>query len=241
MDEFKAQLQDALPIGYIISDLHDMGPNRSLYLCIFPDSKVYDRLVVYRTAREDLFSSVLGRSFLSAQSFAKANKAHFVEIFDIAGAPPLPSNTITRLCSFHRQQISVTKIFSYAYAHQLSSFELNEADNCAIYGMCHKNMKSQIHGHNAKLEVTIKGWPSVVTGMVMNFNDLKAKVNKVIDNLDHTNLLDNNELMQEGPSTCENSLYYLWKEIRKEIPILEKLKIYETDTSYAEIQRSDYE
>jgi 6-pyruvoyltetrahydropterin/6-carboxytetrahydropterin synthase len=226
------QLMQCLPMA----ELH--RGDRSGYL--YGQSCPY---FLYRTSLKDIFEINYAYRFLEAQAYAKDNKASFVEVFerDENTVPSLDKVRDAIVYFKHKKAISITKHFSFAYAHQLSSFELNEEGNCTVYGKCHKNLKSQIHGHNAKLEVTIRGWPSVVTGMVMNFNDLKAKVNKLIDQLDHTNLLDNVDLMQYGPSTCENSLYYLWEELRKDIPILERLRIYETDTSYAEIQRSDYE
>ncbi len=112
--------------------------------------------------------------------------------------------------------ISVTKIFNFEAAHHLPNHE----------GKC-KN----IHGHNYKLEVTFSGDRKIEgnsKGMIIDFSDLKKIVDSVIiDRVDHKNLND----IFANP-TAENMVFAFVDWIRNSQ--LSKLKLWETDDSFAE-------
>lgn len=122
--------------------------------------------------------------------------------------------------------LTVTKQFEFCYAHQLTG-----------HPKC-----GNLHGHNGILEVEISG-PVYQNenGMILDFTDLKDVVKgAVIDEWDHSNL---NDCMyfKTFPPTAEHMVIYALKEIRH---LLEKLKftdlkvervrVYETSTSWAE-------
>ena len=119
-----------------------------------------------------------------------------------------------------------------------------------------------VHGHSFRLDVTVIGEPiadekSPKQGMVMDFSDLKAIVNKqVIDRFDHVLLVSrNSELAQKGKilnlqkivevdyqPTCENLLSHIAQLIALELPQsvkLHHLKLNETASSFAEWYASD--
>ncbi|GHV35648.1 6-carboxytetrahydropterin synthase QueD [Bacteroidia bacterium] len=140
--------------------------------------------------------------------------------------------------------IAVTKIFSFEMAHALNNYN----------GAC-----SNIHGHSYKLEVSVAGEiindkNSPKFGMIIDFKDLKSIVNEVIiKNFDHFLVLNKetdenlkNLLMKSYQNikfvdfqpTNENLLLYFADLIRTELPKnthLQRLKMYETETSFAEL------
>jgi len=140
-------------------------------------------------------------------------------------------------------KIRVTKQFNFESAHALWNYD----------GKC-KN----IHGHTYKLYVTVLGNPiqekeHVKLGMVIDFGDLKDIVKtKIIDVFDHAVILNNQAPYQElrkvpqmferfittdYQPTCENMVSDFAKIIMKELPKgveLFSLRLYETETSYAE-------
>ncbi|CAO3648808.1 unnamed protein product [Cunninghamella blakesleeana] len=83
----------------------------------------------------------------------------------------------------------ITRTANFSAAHRLHSPQLTDKENLSIYGKCnHPNF----HGHNYKLEITIKGKIDPITGMVMNMVDLKECIKvAVMDPLDHKNLVSN--------------------------------------------------
>lgn len=118
--------------------------------------------------------------------------------------------------------ITVTKRFSFEACHHLPYYK----------GACHN-----IHGHSYKLDVTVGG--EVIEdknnekcGMIIDFKDLKEIVNRVVNHLDHSNL---NEYF-ENP-TAENMVNEIGIIISHNLPnniYLVSVKLWETDTSYAE-------
>lgn len=120
-----------------------------------------------------------------------------------------------------------------------------------------------IHGHSYQLEVTASGEPDNRTGygsegMVLDFAALKAIVQQeIIQPLDHALMLkegsmvsfigNDSELLGKivwvpWQPTCENMVLHFSRRIIDKLPEhvqLCSLKLYETDTSYAEWYASD--
>lgn len=139
--------------------------------------------------------------------------------------------------------LRLTKKFSFEMAHTLHNYS----------GPC-KN----IHGHSYRLYVTITG--EQITdiknnsyGMVIDFNDIKKIVNdQIIKHFDHSlvvssqmpdeqkralqNMFERCIIVDYQP-TCENMLIDFANRIKKQLPEqvrLCRLKLYETDSSFAE-------
>ena len=116
----------------------------------------------------------------------------------------------------------VCKIFRFDAAHYLPDYE----------GAC-----SRLHGHSWTLEGEIEGLVGS-EGMVIDFAKLKKAVDElVVGRLDHTLLNDT----VENP-TCENLLEWTWKvlfpwSIHEGGVVLERLRLYETPDSFAEMSR----
>ncbi|KAG0373325.1 hypothetical protein BGX24_011842 [Mortierella sp. AD032] len=126
----------------------------------------------------------------------------------------------------------VTRIERFSAAHRLNSVHLSAAENIALYGKCNHTSG---HGHNYKVEVTIKGQINPISGMVINITDLKKTLQTaVMDPCDHRNLDIDVPYFHSTPSTTENLAVFLWESINKHLPHsetyeLHELKVYETD------------
>lgn len=119
-------------------------------------------------------------------------------------------------------------------AHRLYNPKWTHEQNEAVFGKCNNE---NWHGHNYDLFVTIKGNPDPDTGFIMNAKELSDIIQKVvIEKLDHKNLnLDVPFLKNILPST-ENIAKVIWQELEPYIKNckLHCVKLYETDTIYAE-------
>ncbi len=115
--------------------------------------------------------------------------------------------------------ISVTKCFEFEAAHHLPDYD----------GPC-KN----VHGHTYRLEVEVSG--GLVNGMVMDFSELKRTVQEtVITTHDHADL---NEIYIY-PS-AERMVDFIAGVLMEEMPghiQLERIRLWETSSSYAEWRR----
>ena len=145
--------------------------------------------------------------------------------------------------------IRITKEFKFETGHALYGYD----------GLC-KN----VHGHSYKLSVTVIGKPiedqsHVKFGMVMDFSDLKAIVNKlIVKPFDHATVLNTNSPHKELADSMEKRGHKIMRvnyqptsemmvvdfaeKIAKELPkhlSLHHLILRETETSYAEWYAAD--
>ncbi len=147
-------------------------------------------------------------------------------------------------------KIRLTKEFRFEMAHALWNYD----------GHCRN-----IHGHSYILHVTVLGKPindssNPKYGMVMDFGDLKSLVNReIIDKLDHAIVFNKRvpkslieqmgqmaerHLMVDYQPTCENLLLDFVERLTKQLPQgvkLHSLKLFETESSFAEWHASDNE
>lgn len=146
---------------------------------------------------------------------------------------------------------TITKEFQWDCAHRLRNPLLTEFENKEIFGLC-----SNIHGHTYKMFITVSFEnEELENGMVMNFKDLKKIIKDlIVDDLDHSLVLTNGDpliqvLSEQSirlhvvpyESTCENQVNDFWHcldtKLRLTGIILEKIKLYETPTSFATLTR----
>lgn len=90
----------------------------------------------------------------------------------------------------------------FAAAHSLRNFK----------GRC-----EALHGHNWRVEVVVKGDTLDQADLVMDFGELKAAMNKVLDRLDHGYLNEIKPFDEYNPSS-ELIAKYLYEEIAKLLP-----------------------
>lgn len=133
--------------------------------------------------------------------------------------------------------VYITRIERFNAAHKLWVDEWTEEQNRAVFGKCsNKNW----HGHNYILHVTVKGTPDPVTGFIIDVKKLSAIIREqVTDHLDHSNLnLDVDFIPKGMQPTTENLVILMWKRLTKGLEPFEcqlhALKLWETDTIYAE-------
>ena len=82
--------------------------------------------------------------------------------------------------------VRISRVETFCAAHRLHNPSLTDEENRAIFGKC--NWPNG-HGHNYRLEVTLRGPVDPRTGMVMNLVDLKAAIqDAVLSKVDHRNL-----------------------------------------------------
>ncbi len=108
----------------------------------------------------------------------------------------------------------ICKEFYFDAAHLLPDYN----------GKCAK-----LHGHTYKLEVVVGGGVKS-DGMVMDFSIVKTVVNeRVIEKLDHSDLND-----QFQNPTAEAMVVWIFDEIKKGIPGLVSVKLWEGQHSWVE-------
>ncbi len=115
----------------------------------------------------------------------------------------------------------------------------------------HEGKCRNLHGHSYKCMVEVTGEPDK-NGIVLDYYDLKKIIDPVIDQLDHSFMVNSNDkelidvldklnsrkVVVDFETTAENICLYLLKKISQEklpgnISSL-KIKVFETENTYAE-------
>ena len=106
--------------------------------------------------------------------------------------------------------------------------EFSAAHNLRGYrGRC-----EELHGHNWKVEVIVLGEKLDKTGMLMDFKQLKMRLNKVLDRLDHKYISRLSYFKKSNP-TSENISKYIYGSLKAQIPGLKSVTVWESDNSSA--------
>lgn len=90
----------------------------------------------------------------------------------------------------------------FAAAHQLKMV----AEKC-----------ENLHGHNWKVEVCLKGEKLTPAGILMDFGEVKKKVADIMARLDHRFLNEISPFNDTYPPSSENIAYYIAGELQAEL------------------------
>jgi 6-pyruvoyltetrahydropterin/6-carboxytetrahydropterin synthase len=91
----------------------------------------------------------------------------------------------------------LTKSFRFEAAHALPGTTFGAASE-------------EIHGHSFRAEVSVRGTPDPVTGMVLDLGLLERSMAEVQKTLDHKLL---NKVESLGPPTLENLSRFIWERV----------------------------
>ncbi|HTW08743.1 MAG TPA: 6-carboxytetrahydropterin synthase QueD [Acidimicrobiales bacterium] len=85
----------------------------------------------------------------------------------------------------------------------------------------------RLHGHSFRVEVRVRGEVDPVTGMVMDFDEVKAAFAPLHGELDHNYL---NDVAGLDNPTSENLARWIWQRLAPHLPLAEVV-VRETCTS----------
>jgi 6-pyruvoyltetrahydropterin/6-carboxytetrahydropterin synthase len=95
----------------------------------------------------------------------------------------------------------ITVITHFAAAHQLRNFK----------GKC-----ENLHGHNWKVEATLRGEGLTGEGLLIDFQEVRNATNSILEELDHTFLNELPAFKDQNPSS-ENIAAYIFRELGKRL------------------------
>lgn len=110
--------------------------------------------------------------------------------------------------------MDVFRDFTFEAAHRLPN--LPDGHKC-----------TRLHGHSFRVEVRVRGTIDPVSGMVIDFADIKAAFAPLHDQLDHHFL---NEVEGLENPTSENLAVWIWQRLEESLPLAEVV-VRETCTS----------
>jgi len=94
----------------------------------------------------------------------------------------------------------------------------------------YKGKCEELHGHNWKVEVVVAKDKLDKTGMVLDFQYLKKKLNNVLKELDHK-YLNNIPYFKKVNPTSENIAKYIYDRIEYRVSSIKSVTVWENNTS----------
>ncbi|MCG2713840.1 MAG: 6-carboxytetrahydropterin synthase QueD [Candidatus Omnitrophica bacterium] len=113
---------------------------------------------------------------------------------------------------------------SFSSAHNLRGYK----------GKC-----EDLHGHNWRVEITVKSNKLDNIGMVLDFKYLKNKLNAVLDKMDHK-YLNKLSIFKKANPTSEHIAKYIYGQLKSQIPLLSCVTVWENSTSAATYEPSTF-
>jgi 6-pyruvoyltetrahydropterin/6-carboxytetrahydropterin synthase len=130
----------------------------------------------------------------------------------------------------------ITRKVEFSASHVCRNPQLSEQENRALYGMA---ANPHGHGHNYVVEVSLKGDPDPVTGMVLDLKELKEILNRqVVAPYDHRFLNYEVPPFDRVVPTTENIARDIWQRLEphlcNEKSKLYSVRVYETPDLYVD-------
>ena len=118
---------------------------------------------------------------------------------------------------------------SLRYAHP----DLSAEENRERFGV-----RAAQHGHNYRLEVTVRGEPDPVTGMVIDLKDLQEILEReVMERFDHRDLNADTPYFEKRPPTPENVVQVIADLLRAALPagLLDRIRLQPDEDTWVEL------
>jgi 6-pyruvoyltetrahydropterin/6-carboxytetrahydropterin synthase len=132
--------------------------------------------------------------------------------------------------------VYLTRTYHFSASHRLYRPELSDEENRALFGKCSHPYG---HGHDYRLEITVRGEPDPITGMIINLSELDALVEReVLEHLDHRYLNEEVPAFQHTIPTTENLVQFVYEQLAPHLQgraRLHRICLYETPRSYFEL------
>lgn len=94
----------------------------------------------------------------------------------------------------------------------------------------------ELHGHNWRVEVVAVKGKLDKSGMLLDFKDLKARLNAVLEKLDHRHL-NNLPYFKKVNPTSENIARYIYDCLKQTLSEIKAVTVWENSTSSATYER----
>jgi 6-pyruvoyltetrahydropterin/6-carboxytetrahydropterin synthase len=112
--------------------------------------------------------------------------------------------------------------------------DLSAQENRALFGR-----KADQHGHNYRLEVTLRGRPDPVTGMVIDLKELQEILDReIMARFDHRDLNCDTPFFEKDPPTPENFALVIHGLLRDALPAgsLDRIRLEEDADTWVEVR-----
>ncbi len=136
--------------------------------------------------------------------------------------------------------VYLTRSYHFSASHRLYHPNLSEQENTTLFGKCSHPYG---HGHDYRLEITVRGEPDPITGMIISLAELDTLVHReVLEPLDHRFLNEEVAEFQQVIPTTENLVQFIYRRLAPHLSgraRLHSVRLYETPRSCFEMVDSE--
>jgi 6-pyruvoyltetrahydropterin/6-carboxytetrahydropterin synthase len=129
--------------------------------------------------------------------------------------------------------VRLTRSIDFSASLRYRRGDLSDAENERLFGPY-----SARHGHNYHLEVTLRGEPDPVTGMVLDLRELKAVLEReIMERFDHRDLNADTPYFEKEPPTPENFARVIHELLRAALPdgMLDRIRLQPESDLWVEV------
>jgi 6-pyruvoyltetrahydropterin/6-carboxytetrahydropterin synthase len=131
--------------------------------------------------------------------------------------------------------VRVTRAIEFSSSRRLWREDLGDAENRRLYGP-----KAERHGHNYRLEVSLRGSPDPTTGMLVDLKEVKSVLEReVMARFDHRDLNRDTLLFENVPPTTEHLALAIFNLLDRAFAggMLERVRLYEGPDLWVDVER----
>lgn len=129
--------------------------------------------------------------------------------------------------------LRVTRAIHFSTSLRYWLDDLSEQENLKRFGR-----DASRHGHNYRLEITVRGEPDPSTGMVINLTDLKEVAEReIMARFDHRDLNEDTDFFVDRPPTPENFARLIFDLLDAALPagLLDRIRLHQTADLFVDV------
>jgi 6-pyruvoyltetrahydropterin/6-carboxytetrahydropterin synthase len=129
--------------------------------------------------------------------------------------------------------VRLSRTIEFSASLRYARPDLSEAESRELFGR-----KAEQHGHNYRLEVTLRGEPDPVTGMVIDIKAVQGILEReIMERFDHRDLNRDTPYFEKVPPTPENLARVIWEILLAAFPegMLDRIRLQPDDDTWVEV------
>jgi 6-pyruvoyltetrahydropterin/6-carboxytetrahydropterin synthase len=129
--------------------------------------------------------------------------------------------------------VRLTRAIEFSTSLRYALPDLSEAENRARFGR-----RATRHGHNYRLELSVRGEPDPRTGMVVDLKDIQDVLDReIMARFDHRDLNDDTPFFEKSPPTPENFVRVIRELLVEALPpgMLDRIRLQPDEDTWVEI------
>jgi 6-pyruvoyltetrahydropterin/6-carboxytetrahydropterin synthase len=129
--------------------------------------------------------------------------------------------------------VRLTRAIEFSASLRCARPDLSDSENRALFGA-----SASQHGHNFRLEVTLRGEPDALTGMVIDLKEVQDVLDReIMARFDHRDLNCDTPYFEKSPPTPENVALVIAGLLRQALPAgsLDRIRLQPDEDTWVEL------